>query len=343
LKEKEQLTIYIKTYNFMESTPLFSLIVPVYNSEVYLDKCVSSILKQSYGEFELILVNDGSKDKSLEICQIYSSADNRIVLIDQVNQGVSVARNSGIKAARGEYVCFVDSDDFIDGDYLKHFVKEIEQTKSDLIVGGFIKYFGENNLNNARHYVSFCQGLKVIPRLEQQNLLSGPFAKCFRRDIIVHHGLWFDKTFSFGEDAIFNLAFVLQINSLSVIDYCGYFYVQTEGESLVKRKYSFEKTKEFAELITRYRYELSRKYQLLEGEYISFIEKERTLYIIGAIRSMYNKSFKKDFTERISILKEETPKLRLDLLPPGIYYSLVRASFRAKGYPIKDLLFKVLF
>ena len=97
----------------MDDNALISVIVPVYNVENYLYKCISSIITQSYGNFELILIDDGSIDKSGEICDSFSEKDNRIKVIHKVNEGVSSARNYGLKQARGEYICFVDSDDYV--------------------------------------------------------------------------------------------------------------------------------------------------------------------------------------------------------------------------------------
>ena len=93
--------------------PRISIIVPVYNVENYLVKCIESILNQSFKNFELILVNDGSNDNSLNICKKYIEIDNRIKLISQINKGLSAARNTGLRYAKGNYICFIDSDDFV--------------------------------------------------------------------------------------------------------------------------------------------------------------------------------------------------------------------------------------
>lgn len=94
-------------------TPTFSVIIPIFNVEKFLSKCIESILSQSYPNWELILVNDGSSDKSPQICDTFASKDSRIKVINKSNQGVSKARNSGLDIARGKYICFVDADDII--------------------------------------------------------------------------------------------------------------------------------------------------------------------------------------------------------------------------------------
>ena len=95
----------------MMSSELVSIIVPIYNVGEYVEDCIKSLMNQTYGNIEIILVNDGSKDDSLSICREYEKIDSRIIVIDQVNQGVSVARNAGIDISKGEWICFVDGDD----------------------------------------------------------------------------------------------------------------------------------------------------------------------------------------------------------------------------------------
>ena len=109
-----------------------SIIVPVYNVEKYLKRCINSILNQTFKNFELILVNDGSTDNSLNICKNYKEKDGRIQLISQTNKGLSAARNTGLKYAKGKYVCFVDSDDFIEKEYLSLLLSNIEKYNSDI-------------------------------------------------------------------------------------------------------------------------------------------------------------------------------------------------------------------
>ena len=117
---------------------LISIIVPVYNAEKTIKKCIDSILAQTYRNFELILINDGSRDSSLNILKEYENTDERIVVISQENSGVSVARNKGIDSARGDYIIFVDSDDYISENALEVLKGEIEKnSKLDMVISGF--------------------------------------------------------------------------------------------------------------------------------------------------------------------------------------------------------------
>ena len=114
-----------------------SIIIPIYNSEKYLTHCLDSILKQTYQDFEVILVNDGSTDNSAKICDNYTITDARFKVIHKQNQGVSIARNTGISYAKGEYISFIDSDDWIENDYLKNMIN-VADSSSDIIISGAI-------------------------------------------------------------------------------------------------------------------------------------------------------------------------------------------------------------
>ena len=116
-----------------------SVIVPVYNSASYLHRCIDSILGQNYREIEVILVDDGSTDSSGEICDSYSRKDSRVRVIHTPNRGVSCARNAGLEGSNGSFVCFVDSDDFLEDYAIKALVEGHKRSRADLVVGGFNK------------------------------------------------------------------------------------------------------------------------------------------------------------------------------------------------------------
>ena len=125
---------------------LVTIIVPVYNAENELCRCVDSILAQSYKNLEIILIDDGSKDNSLEICSKYSRKDNRIKIFHKNNGGVSSARNFGLTEASGKYICFVDSDDWLDEQYVEALHEEILKNDSDIVIGGFSYVYGNKNI-----------------------------------------------------------------------------------------------------------------------------------------------------------------------------------------------------
>jgi glycosyltransferase involved in cell wall biosynthesis len=112
---------------------LLSIILPVYNAEMYLKRCINSVLRQDFNNFELIIVNDGSNDKSQDICEYYSRIDNRIKLYNQINSGVAVARNTGLEKANGDYILFIDSDDWLDYDMISSMINIFTSYECDLV------------------------------------------------------------------------------------------------------------------------------------------------------------------------------------------------------------------
>ena len=124
-----------------------SIIVPIYNSEKYLDECIQSILEQTYNNFELILVNDGSDDKSLSICNNYINDDKRIKLLNLKHKGVQIARNTGIENAKGQWICFIDSDDIVDRDFLQTLIRLVKKYNTDIAEVDFL-YKGEKVRKN---------------------------------------------------------------------------------------------------------------------------------------------------------------------------------------------------
>lgn len=159
-----------------------SVIVPVYNVEKYLKRCINSILNQTFKNFELILVNDGSTDNSLNICKNYKEKDGRIQLISQTNKGLSAARNTGLKYAKGKYVCFVDSDDFIEKEYLSLLLSNIEKYNSDIAM--------------CEYYLTNEEGRKYsISRLNEPkdiHVLSGEktFSYFYKEDCVPNVVAW---------------------------------------------------------------------------------------------------------------------------------------------------------
>ena len=117
--------------------PLVSIILPVYNAQSHLNRCLGSICAQQYEDLEIIVINDGSKDQSLPVCEEFRKKDSRILLVDKANSGVSDTRNLGLKLASGKYVQFVDSDDYIDPDFTQHLVEAAEAHHADLVIAPY--------------------------------------------------------------------------------------------------------------------------------------------------------------------------------------------------------------
>ena len=235
IKEYAEFAVTSKT------EPVISIIVPVYNTERYIKSCVESIISQSFEDFELIFVDDGSSDNSYNIIDSFVVKDQRIKLVHQNNAGVSAARNSGLKHAKGDYVVFIDSDDTISCDYLEILYQSITDSKADIVFSG-ISYV-DNGIETNR--VILEEGMlhlnSEIDLLVFFNtpLLTSPVSKIYKKDIIRANDLQFDTSLSFAEDKDFNLKYFQYIQNACVISFCGYFY-RNVYNSLSKKKYDYE-------------------------------------------------------------------------------------------------------
>ena len=194
---------------------LISIIMPVYNAEKYLNRSIESIMNQTYNNIEIILVNDGSTDNSLSICSNYQKIDSRIKLINQENQGVSSARNRGIDEASGDYIMFIDSDDYIEKDMIKDMVGKIIADDIDLVISGIkmnhIKngqVIGEEKYQLKDKMYSIEEMLNDI--LIDINLIciSGPWCKLYKTKILKNNKIKFTNEFTMGEDTWYNLDYI---------------------------------------------------------------------------------------------------------------------------------------
>ncbi len=222
---------------------LISIIVPVYNSEKYLSECIESILCQTYSNFEIVLINDGSTDSSLDICKKYMAKDNRVILVNKSNSGVSPSRNVGIEKAKGNWITFVDSDDFLSENYLLNF---LPNNFADVLLAlqPTYTYIGNSikpivHFNNDRTFVSLrsCSDYYLIDNILNYGTISG---KLYNRNAILKFGLKFDENIENHEDSIFFYEYMSHIdNSLLYISNAEkYFYridFNNKVESLSKR------------------------------------------------------------------------------------------------------------
>ena len=192
--------------NTCTCTPLVSVIVPVYNAAQTLERCVEGILAQSFSDFELILVDDGSTDASGAICAAYSDADSRVVVVSQPNKGVSAARNAGLDRARGRYVAFCDSDDTVKDYWLSSMVAVAE--KAGMIVCGYnILRPGEHEWTQETlgHTEIFTDDDVLLETLLGKRLFQFIWNKLFKMSLIRESGLRFDESFTIFEDEYFVL------------------------------------------------------------------------------------------------------------------------------------------
>lgn len=222
-----------------------SIIVPVYNAEKYLGYTISSIRRQTYQNIEIILVNDGSTDGSLQICRNYAAIDPRVRVIDLPNGGVSAARNRGLAEATGEYVQFVDADDVIHADMTRRLVEVMETYQKDLVVCGFQMIMLDENLEKTGEAffssTYFGRECVMTQRMFFQNmalllwkscLLEGPCNRLYRRKVIESGQILFPSDISLGEDFCFNMDYFRYMNGVVFIAEIYYYYLKNRKDSL---------------------------------------------------------------------------------------------------------------
>lgn len=213
----------------LKGKSMVSIIVPIYNSEQRIAKCIESILSQTFKDFELILINDGSKDKSLEICREYEEKDNRIRVLTQENSGVSATRNRGIECAKGEYIQFVDSDDYIAPNMVEQLVMRMKANDVDMVICGILKHYENYNeeiLPEKEGKIYMNELEERYPSIFGNYILHSPVNKLYKKELIKST---FPTELSLGEDYTFNLNYLIESRSIYFIRESYYFYVISEN------------------------------------------------------------------------------------------------------------------
>lgn len=206
--------------------PKMSIVIPVYNAEKYIERCLESILNQTYRNFEVILVDDGSKDGSLKKLYDYKKKDRRIKVFTQKNSGPSVARNKGIKESSGEYLIFIDIDDYIEKNYLDNLMRETLE-EYDLVTTGYIDIskYGTFRLND------FCKENNILECIF--NGVGGTlWGKRFKKSIITNKKIRLNPDIYMCEDQLFVLEYVLNSTKFKCLEYSEYCYNRLNEESL---------------------------------------------------------------------------------------------------------------
>lgn len=215
----------------MGENAMVSVIVPVYNNEIYLDECISSIINQTYSDIQIILINDGSKDRSLEICKKYAGLDNRILIINQSNFGSSQARNAGLEIAEGEFICFVDSDDVLPPDSIEKRISLLAGSGSEMCVCNFVNIDFQSEMCKSEHenicHTGEMSASEFMYALFDYSIMGYQgylWNKLFRACIISEHGIRFANRIHYNEDRLFVLEYLTFCNKVYVNDQCVYWY-----------------------------------------------------------------------------------------------------------------------
>lgn len=288
-----------------------SIIVPVYKAEAYLSRCLDSILNQTYTNIEVILINDGSPDKSGMICDEYAQKDSRIKVIHQENKGVSSARNAGLKIAGGEYIGFVDSDDFIAPEMYEQMVQSMKSDR-DLIICGCHRCNsdGMKQIKKAKaltYYELQCPE-EALPSVIYQQVTMAVWSKLFRRNRILSETgeveIFFDESLNNHEDFIFICEYICRCKGrIYLLPERLYYYCDQKG-SLSNSEKSFDKILESLSAIL----ELQQKYDIdeLKSTELFYVE---NIWKYWVVKVMQGQEYKKpeDFKEHEKI-KDEIKK-----------------------------------
>lgn len=225
--------------------PMVSIIVPVYNAEKTIERCINSILNQSYKDFELLLLDDGSTDASGRICDAFAEKDQRIRVLHKENTGVSDTRNQGIAMAGGEYLQFADSDDWLASDATEFFMRTVTEHSCDMVIADFYRVIGERvaqkgdiEKDGLMDRMGYAASMMQKPADFYYGVLWNKF---YKRSIIEEYHIRMDTAVSWCEDFMFNMEYVRHIHTVYALKVPVYYYVKTK-DSLVSQGLSMKKT-----------------------------------------------------------------------------------------------------
>ena len=281
--------------------PEISVIVPVYNTGELLPRMIDSVLAQSFRDFELILINDGSSDNSGEICDQYAATDNRVRVFHSSNQGASAARNRGIQMATGYWLTFIDSDDYVLPEYLNSMVIIGKKYGSDLVMTGMERISETDPSKNViRNWPELSVDRADIGLLYDKEILQyqkGPVIKLFRTEIIKKHDVKFDEKLSRGEDALFVYTYLNYCQRFSVAPGANYIYCLREGSLMSQLSARFE--------VERYGYECMKTQLMPLTDLKHPYPKQFLIYWFDrVINSLYSMSKGYTHAERVEHLTE---------------------------------------
>lgn len=304
--------------------PKFSIIIPVYNVEDYIGKCLDSVFNQTFNDYEVIVVNDGTKDNSMEIVKEYD-----VKIINQENMGLSEARNTGVKKAKGEYIIFLDSDDFIEKDLLKR-INDSSKNNPD-IIRFQIEDYENNEVTNKYEEDSFngLNGVEAFKRICSYHYIENAWAYAIRREYYIKEKYKFKKG-TYHEDFGLIPLVIIKSKKVNSINYIGYNYVQRNGSIMNSNDYSKTK-KKVEDFYSHYIYliEEGNKLKTDTTYYKSFISNSLILKITELKKEDYKFYKRKLKEEKVfdNILNDtfsRKVKKVLLKLSPKLYYKIMK-------------------
>ena len=318
----------------------YSVIIPVYNSEKTLKRCLDSLLEQRWEDVEVILINDGSSDRSGEIIRAYSNRYPNIRTVTQENSGVSAARNRGLDEAKGTYITFVDSDDYVSDDYFRVMDEAGEKEDSDLIV--FAKDIAGQRIDERDLYKKMCSAESMQEKrkiLLSSRIIFQPPYKRFKREIIEKRHLRFIKDMYVGEDFNFCFAYMLECKSIR-IEYRKIYFIDVSENDSLSRKYR-------SDIDTQLQWEIKEAAKTLKNSRLSIDEKKDLLTVLDYFmaRNIFTciaetfktgkPSYRKNQEKYVEICSRfNTPLYKLDVYYSKIHFLLRILLYRRCIFPL---------
>lgn len=332
---------------------LISVIIPAYNAEKHIKRCLDSIVNQTYKKLQIIVINDGSLDNTERILKSYSQKDGRLTIVNQQNTGVSQARNNGISVATGKYICFVDSDDYVKTDMIEKLYTHL--SKSELCVCGFVNKYYDKEVEgpspfNTGGIKSRNEYLKTMSGYLYSVYFGALWNKLYLTDIIRDKKIIFRKEISLAEDFIFNLEYLEYVKNISVICEDLYFYYQEAEGSLTKIKdvwylwdmalirytYCIEQYKKmnmydkcYANIYTALAYELiGPTYDITKEHYKGYKEAK------SCLKELYSKKISRDAIKNMKQpqMVHRIAKTCLKLNNYGLFVLMMRIWIKVQRY-----------
>lgn len=314
---------------------LISIIMPVYNAEKYLKRSIESIINQTYKDIEIILVNDGSTDGSLNICADYQKKDNRIKVINQKNSGVSAARNRGIDEATGNYIMFIDSDDYIEENMIEDMAGKITDNDIDLVISGIrMNYVKDGQVIKTEEYrlkdsiYSVEELLNAILVDIDLICICGPCCKLYKREILKNNNIKFTNEFTMGEDTWYNLDYIDACTGRIVTLSNIYYNYMRENPNSLFTKYYEDYIKITEKVYNKFLNLMERK---ANKEAIARYEKNYIFNLIyaNAINFRYDTTYKKkiedlQYSLNNNIVKEKIKDVTVIGAKEKIFKFLIR-------------------
>ena len=259
------------------------MIVPIYGIERYIGICIESILNQTYQKLEVILVDDGSPDRSPELCDLYARKDGRIKVVHKENGGLVSARKAGLQASTGQYVGYVDGDDWIEPQFYASLVKAMLEFDADIVASGMSRdLFSISSKIYSKIPAGNYEGERLI-KLKQNMLTFGKFSrigistyvwnKLFKREMLLPYQMEVDESISIGEDAAVTYPYLMACDRVSVVDNCLYHYRQRE-DSMLKKTSTYQKEAAGLKKLYAYLTDTAQKYPAewnLQNQIIDFV------------------------------------------------------------------------